>query len=130
MPSSSAYPSAAVIAAESGTGTTMIRLDGMEPGEFAAHGGAGGGDVYVVDQAVGPREVHVLEHAERLFFLPERPFAADAAVINDDDLARLDLADEFRVDEIERARFRRQHVGILQPCRAPAAGSRKDRARR
>ncbi len=55
---------------------------------------------------------------------------ADAVFVDDDDLAGLDFADEFRVDEIERARLAGEHPRAFELAERRAGGSRTDRARR
>ncbi len=82
-------------------------------------------DVAPEDLAVGTREVDVLEHAVvRLGAAANgrtdsRPFA----LVDDDDLAGLDLAHVGGVDQIERAGLGRDHHGVADRARAPAGGS-------
>ena len=44
----------------------------------------------------------------------ERELGADAVFVDDDDFARLDLADELRVDEVERAGLAGEDVGAVE----------------
>ena len=82
--------------------------------QLAAHLGPHFGDVDAADDAVGPREIDVFEHAKgRLLFL-EGPFRAKAVLADDEDFARLDFADEFRVNEIEGASLGGEDVGAVE----------------
>ncbi len=82
--------------------------------QFASHFGADLGDVDAAHDAVRPRKINVLEHAKGLVFGREWPFGPDSVFANDDDFARFHLANEFRVDEIERARFGGEDVSAVQ----------------
>ena len=82
--------------------------------QLAAHLGADLADVYAADDAVGPRKIDVFEHAEGRLLIRERPFRAQTVLIDDQDFAGLDLANELRVNQIQRARFRRQYVGAIE----------------
>ncbi len=44
--------------------------------------------------------------------------AFQALLVDDDDFARLDVADEFGVDQVQRARFAGQHPGVVQAADA------------
>ena len=66
-----------------------------------------------VQHRVGPGEVDVLEHAEPGGLVAERADRAHAVVVDDDDLARLDVAHELGADDVERAGLARQHPGRL-----------------
>src|SRR6185437_15872826 len=55
-------------------------------------------DIVAVDDAVGPREIDVLEDAEALAATPERPAAVEAGGVDDDELAGLDVAHELGAD--------------------------------
>ena len=62
----------------------------------------------------GRAEVDVFEHAEgRLLFL-EGPFRAKAVLADDQDFARLDFADEFRVNEVEGTGLGGEDVGAVE----------------
>ena len=64
--------------------------------------------------AVGPREVDVLEHAVRERRRRERLQRAQAAVADDQHLARLDVADVGRADQIERAGLGADDAGVAE----------------
>lgn len=91
-----------------------VGLDGMQPGKLPSHPAAHTVDADVVDEAVRTRKIDILEHAERPLFLVERELRADAVLVDDDDFARLDLADKLGVNEIECARFARQNVSAVE----------------
>jgi len=88
-------------------------LDRMFARELTAHFHADFIHVAVGDGAVGPREIDVFKNAKRAaLMLGERLNALQAVLVDDHDLARLDVADKLGVDQIERARFTRKHPGI------------------
>src|SRR5207253_11399579 len=64
-----------------------------------------------VEMAVRARQVDELKDAERLPLFGQRREIADPLAIHGNDLARLDLADEARADDVERAGFRRNDRG-------------------
>ena len=103
-----------------GHGHHDIGLDGMLAGELAAHLDAHLVHVAVGDVRVGPGEVHVLEHAERApRVLGERLHRAQSVRVDDHDLARLHVADELRLDQVQRAGLARQHEpSVGQPADA------------
>ena len=47
--------------------------------------------------------------------------AAQAVLVDDDDLARLDVADELGVDQIQRAGFAGEHPGVVHLADAQRA---------
>src|SRR6185312_6946713 len=63
---------------------------------------------------VGPREVDVLEDAERAACAFNRDARRDAAAVDREHLARLDLAQEARADDVERARLARDAVAVAE----------------
>ena len=93
-----------------GHGDDEVGLDGVEAGQFAAHVRAHRADVDALERAVGPREIDVLEDAEaELVLRHEGLDRAQAVFVDDDDFARLDVADELRAgDDVEGAAFARE----------------------
>src|SRR5215469_5053936 len=71
-------------------------------------------DADAINDAVGPREVDVLEDAETLVRIFEGLAAFDAAGADGDHLAGLDIAHEGGADDVERAAFRRQNVSVAE----------------
>ena len=68
-----------------------------------------------VDDAVGTREINVFKNAERaLLMLRPGLNAGDTFFVDDDDFARLNIADELRVNQIQRGRFARQNVSAVR----------------
>ena len=117
MPAASAYPIAAQTP-ESGIGTmtsashAAIRAPAVRP-KLRAHFV----DALAEHVAVGPREIDVLEDALRAAaptrngLIERRPLRA-----RDHDLARLDIANIGRADEIHRAGFGADDPGVAQPA--------------
>ena len=64
----------------------------------------------------GPREVDVLEDAERVPPGRERLRGVQAVGVDADDLARPHVADEIGADEVERARLRGNHPVVPDPA--------------
>ena len=80
---------------------------------------------------IGAAEIDVLEDAGAWGDLAERAMAADPPVLAHlDQFARLDLADEFGTDDIERDRLAGEDDRVTQSCPSPAAGCPADRGRR
>ena len=79
--------------------------------ELAAHFLADFVDVVAVDDAVGPREIDVFKNAERaLLVRGKRLDAGQPFFVDDDDFARLHVADEFGVNQIERGGLAGKHI--------------------
>ena len=91
-----------------------VRVDRISSRELASHLSAHLRHIHAAHDAVRSREINVLEHAKRFFFLAERPLRANAFVANDEHFARPDLANVFGMDEIERAGFRRKNVSVVE----------------
>ena len=91
-----------------------VRRDGTGSRETAPHLDAHLGHVAAAQVAVGPREIDELENAEGRRGRSERAQRADTIGIDDDNLAGFDLAHELRADEIEGARFGRQHMRLAE----------------
>jgi hypothetical protein len=83
--------------------------------EALPHALAGAVDRLAVDQAVGPREVDVLEDAEPRHRLDVEAVAGQSALVDHHDLAGLDVAHVLGLDQVEGAGLRRQDVGVLPP---------------
>ena len=69
-----------------------------------------------LDDAVGPREVDVLEDAEPAVAPGEGQQAFDPTSADDDDLARRDIAHELGADDVESAGLRRENPGVAEPA--------------
>src|SRR5213075_1112607 len=82
-----------------------IGLNRKSARQFAAHFGADFADVHATEFAVRSREVDVLKHAECRLLRLVREFRTDSTVIDDQNLARFDVANEFRVNQIECTRL-------------------------
>ncbi len=65
---------------------------------------------------VGPREVDELEDAEGALGRLGEPRAVQSAVVDTDQLPRLDVAHERRADDVERAGLRGDHEPVRQPA--------------
>ena len=73
------------------------------------------------DGGIRSSEINVFEEAAFGVGF-SKSFRAHPLVINDDDFARFNLADERRTDDVERRGFTRQHPTALEP----AEGKRAD----
>ena len=69
-----------------------------------------------LDDAVGTREVDVLEDAEPAVAPGEGQQALDPASADDDDLSRCDVADELGADDVESTGLRRENPGVAEPA--------------
>ena len=88
-----------------------IRLNGMLEREESSRAASRLVDVASVYRRVGTREINVLENAHPVGSLSAvLRDTANAALVEYDDLARLDIADELRADGIERAALGRDDV--------------------
>ena len=85
----------------------------MLAGEGATEVDADLGDVAALEVAVGPREIDELEDAKRVRLLGAFPRVdgADAVLVDDDDFARLDVADELGLDQVQRAGLAGEDMG-------------------
>src|SRR5438093_1161594 len=105
-----------------GHGHDHVGGDGEFAGELAAHFDADFIDVAIGDGAVGPREIDVFEDAEGAAVVAGKGLdAIEAVLVDDDDFARLDIADELGVDEVEGAGFAGQDPGGSEPAQAQGA---------
>ena len=91
-----------------------VGLRGKPSGQLASHLGADFRNVDAAHDAIGPCEINVLKHAERLLLVTERPLRTDAIVADDHDFAGFYFANKFRVHEIERTSLRRQNVSAIE----------------
>ena len=102
-PSARAKPIAAGVP-ESGIGRTRSASTGASARELLAHPHARVVHLDALEPAVGAGEVEELPDAERAAVgAVERLGRMEAVGVGDDELARLDLADELGADEVERA---------------------------
>ena len=95
-----------------GDGDDDVGVDMAFAGEFGADAFSGGVDADAFDDGVGAGEVDVFEDAEAGGGAGEGAQRLDALVVDDDDLAGFDVADEFGADDVERAGFAGQDPGI------------------
>src|SRR5262249_18257678 len=93
-----------------------IRIDVALPRELHADALARLVDARPFDDAVGPREIDVLEDAEPAVALPKRHNAANPSRPDDDDLPGFDVALEFGADDVERAALGSEDPGIAKPA--------------
>src|SRR5947207_220402 len=68
------------------------------PGKFAPHFGADFADIHATDDAVRPREVNVLKHAEGGLLRLKRKFRTHSVLVDNQNLTRLDFANELSVN--------------------------------
>ena len=85
-------------------------------------------DAAAEDVAVGPREVDVLEHAVRERLRRERLDRPQPAVADDEQLARLDVADVGGANQVERAGLGTDDPGVAEPAERQRAEAVWDRA--
>ena len=85
-------------------------------GQLHAHLLADVVDGAPADDGVGPGEIDVFEDAGPGRADGERAMALDAFVGDDDDLAVVDLADEFGADHVERAGLGGENIGAAEPA--------------
>ncbi len=105
-----------------GHGHHHVGLDREFARELPAHLDAHLVDVAVGDGAVGPGEIDVFEDAERAaLVLGKGLHAGQAVLVDDHDLARLDVADELGVDQVQGAGFAGQHPGVVELAEAQRA---------
>ena len=105
-----------------GHGDDDVGLDGKFAGELAAHVHADFIDVAVGDVAVRAGEIDVFKDAEGAALLFGKGLEAlKALLVDDDNLAWLDVADKFGVDQVERAGFAGKDVGIAEFAYAEGA---------
>lgn len=71
-----------------------------------------------VDHRVGRAKIDILKHTGRGLALDAAVHRAQRAVFHHADLARLDVADKFRAERIERAGLGGEHVAVVQPADA------------
>ena len=93
---------------ESGTGTTTSAFAGASPASSAPHGLAHVVDAAAADDRVRPGEIDVLEDARPRRHRRKRLVRVHALFVEHHDLAVLDVAHEFRADDVERAGLRRE----------------------
>ena len=80
-------------------------------------------DFLAVEHTVGAREVHELEEAQSRVdpLSVERVHAAVAVGVDDDHLARLDLAHEVRADRVKGRGLGGEHPPVIEPAEAQRA---------
>ncbi len=85
----------------------QIGLDRSFPRQLRADGLARLVNRFSLHEAVGAGEIDIFENAKTLGFFCQRVRTLHALAVQDDHLARLDIAHEIRADDVERAAFRR-----------------------
>ena len=85
----------------------------MLDGEAPAHAFACAVDRLTRNGGIGAGEVDPFEDAATRLFGHEGVQAARAVAIDDQHLARLDVADKLGLDELEGAGFRRYHPSVF-----------------
>ena len=113
MPSSNGSPQACAIAERGGHAGIGHRHDDVGLGrrlarEFRAHRLARLVDAAPVHDRIRPGEIDVFEDAGPHALRRKRLQARHAVGVDDDHFAVLDVAHEFRADDVERARLRGQ----------------------
>src|SRR5262245_52154442 len=95
----------------------------MLAGELAAELGARLVDALREHVRVWPREIHMLEHAVRVTAGRKRAHGLHTFRTNDQHLARFDIANPLRVDQVQRARLRADNVRVTKAaeCERPEA---------
>jgi hypothetical protein len=92
-----------------------VGLNGKFAGEMAAHVHADFIDVAVGDVAIRAGEIDVLENTKgAALMLGKGLDALQAVLVDDDDLAGLNVTNKFGVDEVECASFAAKDVGIAE----------------
>src|SRR3546814_13424886 len=81
-----------------------------------------------VDDRIGPREIDMLEDAGAGTNRRERPERADAPLRHDHQLARFDRAQEGCADTVQRDRFRRDDIALVEPAHHPGASATRNTA--
>src|SRR5690606_36991635 len=97
-----------------GAGDDEVGIGGLLLGEALAGAVPGFVNAPSEDERIGPGEVDVLEDAARGLGLREGEEAAHAVLVDDDELAGLDLAHVLGVEDVVGAGFAREDVGVLQ----------------
>ena len=106
-----------------------VGVDGRLAPEDLAHLAARHLRAVALEQRVGAREVDVLEDAERAPLALDDLPGLDPALRQRDHLARLDVAQEARADDVERAALRGDAVAVadLAERERPQAGAVAER---
>lgn len=103
-------------------GDDDVGFNGVLAGELAAHFDADFVNVPIGNGAVRAREINVFENAEGAAFMFGKCLdAGEAFLVDDDDFAGFDVADEFGVDQIQRAGFAGEDPGIVNLADAQGA---------
>src|SRR5206468_6547894 len=77
-----------------------VGLNGELSRKFAAHLHPHFSDIHAADHAIRSREINVFEHAKCGPLVREWPFRAESGLVDDQDFARFNFADELRMDQI------------------------------
>ena len=107
MPETSEKPSAMALELSGTLNTTSPPRRRLLAGELPAQLAARAVHRLAEDGAVGAGEVHQLEHAAAHRPGRQPGQLGDLAVLDPDELARLELAGDVRADQVERAGLRR-----------------------
>src|SRR5262249_5485524 len=93
-----------------------IRIDMAFARQFSADAFARLVDARPFNDAVGPREINMLEDANPAFVMLERHPPAHPAGTDDDNLAGFDVAFELGPDDVERTGLRSQNPRLADPA--------------
>ena len=85
---------------------------------------------HALHHGIRPGEIDIFEDAEAFPQPGERLETADALVVDDDDLARLHVADEVSADDVQRAGLARQHPAAGRAVAGDAAENKGAHAHR
>ena len=91
-----------------------VGVDGIFARQLRAHRLAHVIDRAAMDDGIGPGEIDIFEDAGACRLRREGLVAVDALVRDHDDFAILDVADEMRADDVERAGFGGQDVMAVE----------------
>ena len=113
MPDARAKPLAAALP-ESGTEITRSASTGASRARISPIRPRTDWSVRPSSLVSGPREVDVLEHAQRGALGLDRDARLDAALAERDQLAGLHLAQQRGADDVQRAALRGDHVAVAE----------------
>src|SRR5699024_10243608 len=90
-----------------------VRVDRVLLGQTPSHLLAGVVNRHPVDDGIRPGKVDVLHRADCQLGIRRVVVDVEAVAINDNQLTRLDVADEFGVDNVQGAGLTGHHVGTV-----------------
>src|SRR5439155_25612049 len=99
-----------------------IRLKWILTRELASHLDAHFVNVAIINRAVRAREIDIFENAKSPALMLRKCLDASQPIfVDDDDFARLDIADELRMNQIKRAGFAGEHPRVTHLAAARGA---------